>query len=90
MRDVFLRLPHAGDSSHLIQPAFAEGDSLLDVGHVFRGDPEVGAGVIHQAGSGASETHEQSKLDHDQNYSEYDSGEGNRQPHFVVEQVSPR
>src|SRR6266851_5041929 len=90
VRNNLLRIRDPGHHPHLIQLALAETDSLLHVRDVLRRDPQIRARVIDQVGSSRGEPEEQSQLHHDEHHGKHNPRQRDRQPYFVVKQISLR
>jgi hypothetical protein len=69
--------------------ALAECDALLDLRHVGRRDPDIGARSIDESGGRGGEADKQPELRDDEHDRKHDAGDGDGEPDLVVNEVAP-
>lgn len=72
------------EAATLVEPA---GD--VDVGRAGRGDPQVGVGMVDEAGGGAREAEQQAEFDTHQQHGEQHADQGHDEARAVVAEIAP-
>ena len=86
--DVFNGLSDAGSGEDLVVLALVEGDGLFEVGRIFSRNPDVGAGVIDDAGGAGGEALKKAPLHYHENHAEGDAGERDDESDAIVEEIA--